>query len=285
MVSSAYPVEIIWEPGLSIGYSGVAISLVMFGVSFGQMLFYLYSFPNDKRWLKLTILTIFFWDSVHTIGLLSAYWHVVLSCRRNTTSPECRRSFSRGSLVAFVGHVLVTLSVQSFYVHRVWIISGKNQLIAGVIILVMFFQKFFAFSCGELVIKNRDWLALFGHPYALLASGSGLMFNALVMISIAYFLRSNRSQMPGRNNYTRQLKRVFMEMGLMTCIIHILVVITLLLPDLKARQRWAFAPGSLLTKSYFNSMLAVLNARKAIRQRQEEALGQMYELGTLRNNS
>ncbi|KAG1734211.1 uncharacterized protein EDB91DRAFT_1147019 [Suillus paluster] len=76
-----------------------------------------------------------------------------------------------------------------------------------------------------------------------------------------------------------------MEMGLMTCIIHILLVIMLSLPDLKARQRWALALGSLLTKGYFNSMLAVLNTRKAIRQRQDETLGQMYELGTLRNST
>ncbi|OJA10647.1 hypothetical protein AZE42_11958 [Rhizopogon vesiculosus] len=120
--------------------------------------------------------------------------------------------------------------------------------------------------------------------YALLASSSGLTIKALITIFIAYFLRSSRSQMPGRENYIRQLKKVFMEMGLMTCIIHILVVITLSLPNLKARRRWALAPGSLLTKSYFNSNLAVLNTRKAIRQRQDEALGQMYELGTLRNS-
>ncbi|OJA09000.1 hypothetical protein AZE42_11512 [Rhizopogon vesiculosus] len=66
------------------------------------------------------------------------------------------------------------------------------------------------------MIENRDWLTLFGHPYALLASSSGLTVKALITIFIAYFLRSNRSQMPGRENYTRQLKRVFMEMGLMT---------------------------------------------------------------------
>ncbi|OJA13272.1 hypothetical protein AZE42_05024 [Rhizopogon vesiculosus] len=265
MLSSAYPVESIWEPGFTIG---VTISLVLGGI------WYLNISPS-------------FWDSVHTVGLLSAYWHIVLSCRRNTTSPECRRSFSRGSLVAFVGHILVTLSVQSFYVHRVWIISGKNQLIAGVIIFVIFFQKFFAF-CGELVIKNRDWSALVGHPYALLASGSGLTINAMITISIAYFLRPNRSQMPGDG--TDDMASTAIDKDdvyplMANSIIHILIIITLLLPDLKARQRWALAPGSLLTKSYFNSMLAVLNTRKAIRQRQEEALGQMFELGTIRNSA
>ncbi|OAX33961.1 hypothetical protein K503DRAFT_775055 [Rhizopogon vinicolor AM-OR11-026] len=125
---------------------------------------------------------------------------------------------------------------------------------------------------------------MFNDPvYPALAAGSSSVCDALITTSVAYFLRTKRSQMHRRENYIRQLKIVFMEMGLMSCIMSALLAVTLTFQDPQARQYWAAAPAPILIKTYFNSMLAVLNARKVIRERQVEGGGLMYDLATIRN--
>jgi len=123
---------------------------------------------------------------------------------------------------------------------------------------------------------------MYNSPYPALAAGANTVSDVLITISIAYFLRSQSQHRQG--NYIRQVKVIFVEMGLMSCIVSIFIVVTLSLPDIDARVYWGTAPGLLLTKVSFNSMLAVLNTRRTIRQRQNEARGQMFDLRTLRSS-
>jgi len=124
---------------------------------------------------------------------------------------------------------------------------------------------------------------MYSSPYPALAAGASSACDLLITMSIAYFLRSQSHHRQG--NYIRQLKVVFVEMGLMCCIISVLITVALSLPDIDARLAWGTAPGLLLTKVSFNSMLAALNTRRTIRQRQNEACGQMFDLRTLRSST
>lgn len=277
MVTPAQSAEA-WGPG----FTGLTISLAMFGVSSGQVVLYFRSFPMDSRTLKLSILTIFILDCLHTVGFIGAIWRILVSCHR--TSLDCQTSFSWGALAVLIGNYTITLFVQSFYIHRVWIISGRNKLVIGPICVAAFFQILFGLLCTGTVLKARDWQVMFNDPvYPALAAGSSSVCDALITTSVAYFLRTKRSQMHRRENYIRQLKIVFMEMGLMSCIMSALLAVTLTFQDPQARQYWAAAPAPILIKTYFNSMLAVLNARKVIRERQVEGGGLMYDLATIRN--
>ncbi|KAJ8580014.1 hypothetical protein M405DRAFT_938927 [Rhizopogon salebrosus TDB-379] len=266
------------------GFVGLTICLIMFGVSSGQLLLYLRSFPNERTSLKLTVLTVFVFDTGHTIGILASYWLILLSCRR-TTSPDCLSPFNWVSLLPFTGTTLITLSVQSFYTHRIWIISGRNKLATGAIVLMILVQKFFAYMSGTVLFETHDWGAFFSSNYTVLSASASLAVDALITASFPYFLRSDQSQALRRESYIHQLKIIFMEMGLMTCIVSALFVATLLLPDINSRQRWASAVPFILAKVYFNSMLAVLNRRKIIRQRHLEARGQILGLRTLRSST
>jgi len=132
------------------------------------------------------------------------------------------------------------------------------------------------------VVNAGDWHVMFDHPeYPAMAAGASSACDALITISVAYFLRTERPQARRHDNYIYHLKVVFMEMGLLSCIISLLVVMALTLGDTKVRTSWAIAAGLILTKAYFNSMLAVLNTRRVIRERQLVAHGLMYDLVTL----
>ncbi|KAJ8586830.1 hypothetical protein M405DRAFT_339725 [Rhizopogon salebrosus TDB-379] len=282
MVTSANTVEIAWGPGFGIG---VVISLAMFGISFGQVVLYFRSFPNDSRRLKLGILITSLLDCLHTTGLVGIFWHVLVSCRR-WASPGCQTPPNWEPLVVIITNYVITLFVQSFYVHRVWIISGRNKLVTGTIILAAFSQILFGLLCVTVIVDTGDWRAIVIYPtYPALAAGASSVCDALITISVAYFLRTERLRVHRRDNFVCQLKIVFIEAGLMSCLLSVSVVVTLSLKEPTVRQSWGSAPGPILTKAYFNSMLAVLNTRKAIRQRRLEAHGQMYELAIIRNTA
>ncbi|OJA18504.1 hypothetical protein AZE42_11735 [Rhizopogon vesiculosus] len=229
--------------------------------------------------LKLTIGAMFLWDCAHTATFLGTFWHLLLSCRRSTSS-DCLETFtSWETILGFIASTVIAYSAQSFYVYRVWIISGKNYIVTGVVvgtshIYAVLKIVVFGLLSAKLAVKSRDWQVMFSSPYPALSAGSGSLCDVLITISIAYFLRT-RSEPRRQDNYIRQLKVIFVEMGLMSCIISTLVAVTLALPDVEVRQHWALAPGPLQTKIYVNSMLAVLNARKVIRQRQVEGRGQI----------
>jgi regulator of sirC expression with transglutaminase-like and TPR domain len=62
-------------------------------------------------------------------------------------------------------------------------------------------------------------------------------------------------------------------MGLFTCMVAIAMVVLYQVQDGGLGQFYSAFPGSLLAKTYLNSMMAVLNARKAIRERQQLEVG------------
>ncbi|KAJ8585326.1 hypothetical protein M405DRAFT_414383 [Rhizopogon salebrosus TDB-379] len=205
-------------PGLSIG---VGISLAIFGVSFCQVVVYFRYFPDDSRRLKLVILTVFLLDCLHTAGLLGTFWHILVSCHRNASS-DCQMSFSWETLVTIVGNYIINLSVHSFYVHRMWIISRRNKLVTGAIVLAAFFQILFGLLCANIALQTR----------------AGSVCDAFITISVAYFLRTEQLRIPRRENSIRQLKTLLVETGLVSCMFSVSVVITLMLPSSKARQYW-----------------------------------------------
>ncbi|KAL4071688.1 hypothetical protein V8B97DRAFT_427348 [Scleroderma yunnanense] len=73
-----------WAPG----FIGMAIGLVLYGVSIGQYLFYVRFFPNDHSILKFVVFMVFVLDSVNVFTWSSFYWRVLVTCRRDI-SYEC----------------------------------------------------------------------------------------------------------------------------------------------------------------------------------------------------
>jgi len=70
-------------------------------------------------------------------------------------------------------------------------------------------------------------------------------------------------------------------MGLFTFINALAMVVLYTIQHRTLGQFLTNAPGVILSKSYVNSMLAVLNARKGIRDAQQNARAHSIELPTL----
>ncbi|KAH7912156.1 hypothetical protein BJ138DRAFT_1149081 [Hygrophoropsis aurantiaca] len=155
--------------------------------------------------------------------------------------------------------------VQSFYAHRVWIISGGNKWMTFVVSVTTFFQCVFGLWCMVRALQSRTLLALYKSLSTCgTASGLGTFCDMLITASFFYYLSPRRTGVKRAATPIQQLLHVVVSTGLFTCLLSLIMFVSYM-----TQRDMAYMvgpPGQALSKSYVNSMLAVLNARRSIRE-------------------
>jgi hypothetical protein len=168
----------------------------------------------------------------------------------------------------------IVFAVQCFYAHRVWIITEYNRLITGIICAFALTAFVFGTITGGLIFYTRNPVNLFGKKWCQVSAVAGALCDILITGTVWWFLRPARTgNVRSKPNYINQLAQIFVNMGLFTCMVAIAMVVPYQVQDGGLGQFYSAFPGSLLAKTYLNSMMAVLNARKAIRERQQLEVG------------
>ncbi|KAH7912834.1 hypothetical protein BJ138DRAFT_1147511 [Hygrophoropsis aurantiaca] len=84
----------------------------------------------------------------------------------------------------------------------------------------------------------------------------------IITSNIFFYLRPQRSGVKRIGSAVGHLINVFVNMGLLTCLISLLLLV---FNWTEGGQYWLGAPAPIMCKSYTNSLLAILNARNTIR--------------------
>ncbi|KAG1792797.1 uncharacterized protein HD556DRAFT_1536776 [Suillus plorans] len=207
-------IQVMWGPGLI----GFIIATVFYGISFGQYMFYLRSFPQDSKRLKLFIMTVFLFETINQFALMAIYWSILISCRRST-SLECTTKFPWQMLLGLFLSFSVIFFVQCFYAYRVWIITGNNHWVTGIICVL----ATTSFACGMIVsglgIYTRSPEFLFSSKWSPIASFISALCDFVITVSIWLFMRPARTGNVRRKsrNYINDMMWVFINMGLFSC--------------------------------------------------------------------
>ncbi|KAL4077592.1 hypothetical protein J3A83DRAFT_4185942 [Scleroderma citrinum] len=255
----------------------MAIGFALYGASIGQYLFYIRFFPDDHYILKsaaFIVLYAILLFSHHTNTLTILEQQLSVTLVTNVLSSKCTVAFC----------------VQCFYAHRVWIMSARNKLLICAVLTC---------SCAQLVSlliskiqvllaegnSTHNITTLFDTWFGAFDGISCAVCDAIITISVFIYLRPLRNS-PVRFNF------LFVQMGLITlnpitgCLLIIDFSVTTLMvailydPVLTSGKYLTATPGAILSKTYTNSMLALLNARKQIRDR-ERANPSAVEIPTL----
>ncbi|KAF8550618.1 hypothetical protein OG21DRAFT_393198 [Imleria badia] len=147
---------------------------------------------------------------------------------------------------------LVTFAVQSFYCHRIWIITGKKKVVTIPILALGIWTTFDIIKHGT--IKFLDTTSL-----VPIASGVSAVCDTIITGTIFKCLW--KSELRGRSHVIRDLVVVCVNMGALTCLISVIYLG-------QGNAYWVSAPAVILSRCYVNSLLAMLNARRQIRERQ-----------------
>ncbi|KIK14814.1 hypothetical protein PISMIDRAFT_687642 [Pisolithus microcarpus 441] len=275
MADSAVGVGPKWGPGLI----GTTIGLALYGVSIFQYLFYVSTFPNDKRLLRSVVFVVFILDTLNTIGLLSFYYRTLISCRWQTTY-ACTLEMPWDLSTALGTLFLVSFFVQCFYAHRVWIIGSRNVLLTGSVVVTALVQTGFGFRLLGAARSTNNITTLFDTPYAPINGMGSAVCDVIITASVFFYLDRLRPRLLREDNYIRKLNLVFVQMGVITSSCSLTMGI-LYYQDQPTLQYLTAAPGFMLCKAYSNSMLAVLNARRLVSDQQQNAPASSFQLPTL----
>ncbi|KAF9220418.1 hypothetical protein BS17DRAFT_344671 [Gyrodon lividus] len=256
---ATYPFALIWGPT----HIGFTIAAASYGATVGQLLFYIRAFPCDKLIVKILVFIAFILDSVHTFLSASVLYHVFIHCRMNT-SPSCVAALPWELTMSTLIVGCITFMVQVFYAHRVWIISGRNRALTLLVLASTTTQFLLGLMVVAEAIRTPTYQALSSARYTPFSAIVSATCDAMITSSVFYYLRQ------ARREDIKRLNVVFVQMGLLSFINALAVVVLYCIQDHTLGKYLTAAPGLILSKTYVNSMLAVLNARKPIRDHQRD---------------
>ncbi|KAH9952921.1 hypothetical protein BGW80DRAFT_1193583, partial [Lactifluus volemus] len=125
---------------------GVLWNWCLYGTLMVQLYVYIYNFPDDTKPLKLLVYGIFLIETLQTAlsGADVYYWFVSGYGNLNHLASPYAMSFD----IPVIGAV-VSLSVQFFFVYRIWVLSGKKSWWLCLIICLVSLNK--SYLCGRLI--------------------------------------------------------------------------------------------------------------------------------------
>ncbi|KAI0828860.1 hypothetical protein BC628DRAFT_1171745 [Trametes gibbosa] len=241
---------------------GVIICAVFYGVSLSQMYYYYTRYPRDPLYLKVLVAAVWCTDTVHQAMIShSVYWYLVTEFGH----PEAVGLLSATMIPEVFFQAFTGLFVQSFFAARVWKLSGRRlYIVVPVIGLILAeFSVAMAYAVQALSFKT---FADLGKIKALSISinafaAAGDVVIALVLCTI---LQTSKTGFEKSNLLVNRLIIFSVNTGLLTSVCACISLITVLaLPNTFVYICFFFLIGRL----YSNSLLATLNARKALRDK------------------
>ncbi|KIK77938.1 hypothetical protein PAXRUDRAFT_834797 [Paxillus rubicundulus Ve08.2h10] len=198
---------------------------------------------------------------------VSTSYSLLIRCRRNT-SPSCVVYLPWGSVLGTLLLYWIAFLVQIFYAHRVWIISDRNRVITVMVVASAITQFLFGLMVVADGIRTPTVAALSFSRYTPWAAVASATCDAMITFSVFYYLQPARTGVARRGNVIKRLNTVFIQMGLLSFINAMSMMILYYIQSTDVGKILVVAPGMILSKTYVNSMLAVLNARKSIRDQE-----------------
>ncbi|KAH8099630.1 hypothetical protein BXZ70DRAFT_1009027 [Cristinia sonorae] len=241
---------------------GGFVALFLSGIVFMQTMIYYRVYGKDPIRLKLIVSVVWLLDMIHSAFTISVDWYYLVSDREDDSYlrvywpvPACIASTS-----------VVTSVVMSFYIHRVWTLSGHKAYLAVPMMILNLFRVAAGFASAAEVARKTylyeftmsvDW------PFvATLATSSFLDF--LVATILVILLRRSRTGLFNMDQVLDSITLYTVENGLLTAVTTIVSLVC-----------WVTMPYNLIflgihftiAKLYANAFLATLNARKILQER------------------
>ncbi|KAN0088506.1 hypothetical protein V8E55_005563 [Tylopilus felleus] len=210
-------------------------------------------------------------DTLHLIGTTHLFWTFFVSCHRSD-SWSCDHHLPWGGLIMTYLNCLISVTVQCFYCRRIWTISGKNKPLTLAVFVLAMLQLGSGTWYNIDVARVGTIQYLFQCPLILPISISGTLCDIVITLSIFKYMW--RSGFRRERTIIQDLAVVCLNMGAFTCITSFITGIMFLV---QGDGYWVASVGMVISQSYVNSMLAVLNARRVIRDRDVN----VYELSSI----
>jgi len=242
-------------------YIGAMISAMLFGVTNFQIYFYFRKYKQDRPFQKCIVIYLWLLDTSHMAFVTAHLWHYLIDSFGNVVALQYVNWSYRLQMTMML---VIIASVQSLYTWRIRILSRQKSrfwpwimtctlmsVYAAVIILM--FQTY-------TIVKFSDYAH--AHWSIYLAFSMGSFGDIMLTIGLCNLLYVGRMGSAETRSMVGIVVRYVIISGMLTSMGAIAGLVTFcIMPNSSV----PFGIILVLTKVYINSFLALLNARKSIR--------------------
>jgi len=232
------------------------------GVTTVQTIAYFKLFPKDSRYLKALVITVWSLDIVHS----SLIWHSLWTwfiIQYGDKDKILDIPLSNSVTVVFTA--VPTLFVHSYYVHRIFLLSGRKYWLASPIFFLAICRVCSACACCAEMIRLGNFYTFRQHYEWLWSLGLALSTTVDVLITCTLFilLWTSRSRSLSLNGVLDSLIVYTLELGSLTGFTTIIAMVCWL----AYKDNLIFLGlYFVIAKLYANSMMAALNMRDGLRR-------------------
>ncbi|KAI0706380.1 hypothetical protein C8Q76DRAFT_749371 [Earliella scabrosa] len=253
---------------------GTFIGVMLYGLNTHQLFRYFRMFPDDVRYVKLTVFVICLAESLYSVLCIHICYHYLVT---GYFHPEDLQT----GVWSFMGLtpvlLVIVVTTQAFYVRRIYIVGTKRMRIAlVVVVLSMTGGVAFGLAVAVKTCMNSNigswasnaWLSSVAFAFAL---STDVMITTMMIV---YFVRSHTG-FESTQNVLNTLILYTINTGM------VLVSLGVIYPTLRPKDMIFIAVNMVTTHSYATSVLAIINSRKSLKDMATAAT--TMELGTYRH--
>ncbi|KIJ27683.1 hypothetical protein M422DRAFT_37639 [Sphaerobolus stellatus SS14] len=253
-------------------FASVGISTFLWAISVGQFVRYFRGHFEDSRGLVIFLGICMLLSTLQFVDVVYFFYFQVIRCRLPVNLPQI--ATARRIVAANFLHYILTALTQGFYAVRIWHVTNRKGVLFAIIGFLSFVQLAAGIACTVNTAIIDSAFAVydrFSHIAQGIASGTGLLCDIIITIALVRFLQTRWSAFQGTRLALDKMVISAVNIGLLTSIFAILILIT-----------WLSAPQDtfLWTSFYYpagqiyvNSILVCLNARQSLRAELRSAKG------------
>ncbi|KAJ7906958.1 hypothetical protein B0H13DRAFT_2019911 [Mycena leptocephala] len=253
-----YPPDYVNELALPL-MIGFMLSAPLYGIGIAQSMHYFSVFNRDSKYLRILVALLLMIDTVHMVLLITSYnqWFLV-----QFLAPSFPRALTIDSLLTY----LVTFLSQSVYAMRIWILSSKNRVITALVILPACTQLVAGIIEAVVVTIDDTFASIVASNFfrvpELVQLSSSLGCDVIIVCAMLYFLQAHNSGIDRTSRVVNKIVTYTISAGLLTSAC---TVASLIAWQVSTKTLHFLIFHFVLSKLYFNSVLAMLNSRTKFR--------------------
>ncbi|KAF7319039.1 hypothetical protein HMN09_00240100 [Mycena chlorophos] len=241
--------------------AGTQANWLLLGTLMVQVYKFHLSFPNERRWVKALVYTLFTLEVAQT-AITSHFAYEMLVTSWGDPTAFSILPWSSLAVPIFTG--LISAAVQIFYAWRIYFLKGDRlwaRIVCVAIVLLALMQSLSAFITDARFATTTNVATL---PSLMVGVKIWLIGSAacdvLITITLLFILSEYRRKMPWKrmDGIIGKLIANTVETGLITSVVAIAdVILFILFSQTNIHQ----TPAFMLGKLYTNVLLATLNSR------------------------
>ncbi|KAM5535158.1 hypothetical protein V8D89_011094, partial [Ganoderma adspersum] len=179
----------------------VFIACILYGITVLQSFVYFQTYQNDNTPLKCLVIWVFVLDTLHTAFCIILMYYYFIENFGDITAWQ-NLVWSIGAIVLM--QVLLSSTVESTYVRRIWFISGRARLLTNILSFFVFSRFVFGMLGTGALFNFGSWSNFRLHEWTLPIVSLSLSLAAFTDLSIAVVF--SVCLLRGRNQYSQSSK-------------------------------------------------------------------------------